>query len=100
MISDIFTYHLSPITYHLTMKFLITDDVHPSLIQGLETLGYECHYQPNITADEVRTIISDYQGLVINSKINIDKTLDAKMVTLLHEFDEFMNDDFNTARYN
>ena len=75
MISDIFTYHLSPITYHLTMKFLITDDVHPSLIQGLETLGYECHYQPNITAVEVRTIISDYQGLIINSKINVDKTL-------------------------
>ena len=30
--------------------------------------------------------------------INIDKQLDKKIIALLYEFDEFMNDDFNTAK--
>ena len=30
--------------------------------------------------------------------VNIDKELDKKIGTLINEFDEFMNDDFNTAK--
>ncbi len=51
------------------MKVLITDDVHPMLIEGLKVRNWEVDYQPNISLNETRDIIGQYQGLVINSKI-------------------------------
>ncbi|MBP7273695.1 MAG: hydroxyacid dehydrogenase [Saprospiraceae bacterium] len=56
-------------------KVLITDDVHPLLIEGLQTASYVCVYQPNITLQEVHDVIADYCGLIINSKIIVDKVL-------------------------
>ncbi len=56
-------------------RVLITDDVHESLKFGLETAGFACDYLPNITDSEVRLIVKDYVGLVINSKIIVDKAL-------------------------
>lgn len=56
-------------------KVLVTDDVHPLLIEGIEQLGYKCIYQPNITNEEVHAVIGDYEGLIINSKIFVDKAL-------------------------
>jgi D-3-phosphoglycerate dehydrogenase len=53
-------------------KILITDDVHPLLIQELSDFGFQVNYIPNISADEVLTIISEYSGLVVRSKLNID----------------------------
>jgi D-3-phosphoglycerate dehydrogenase len=54
---------------------LITDDVHPMLLEGLQELGWVCTYLPHITHAEVLACIADYEGLVINSKIRIDKEL-------------------------
>lgn len=54
---------------------LITDDCHTSLTDGLERLGFTCHFLPDITPETTRQIISRYQGLVINSKIRVDKDL-------------------------
>lgn len=51
------------------MKVLITDDVHPLLIEGLHQMGYEVDFQPDITFEETLAVISPYTGLVINSKI-------------------------------
>jgi D-3-phosphoglycerate dehydrogenase len=51
------------------MKVLITDDVHPLLIEGLQQMGYEVDFLPNITFEETLTRISAYTGLIINSKI-------------------------------
>ncbi|NJN32904.1 MAG: hypothetical protein HC817_00225 [Saprospiraceae bacterium] len=56
-------------------KVLITDDVHPLLLRGLEKLGFNCDYQPKISNDETHRIIFDYDGLIINSKIWVDKAL-------------------------
>ena len=56
-------------------KILITDDVHDSLLLGLESAGFECDYQPNITDEAVRHIVGNYVGLVINSKIKVDKPM-------------------------
>ena len=56
-------------------KILITDDVHPSLLAGFETAGFACTYMPNTTDAEVRRIISDYDGLIVNSKINVDHAM-------------------------
>ena len=56
-------------------KILVTDDVHPLLMKGLENMGFTCFYQPNITNEAVHEVISDYEGLIINSKIMVDKAL-------------------------
>jgi D-3-phosphoglycerate dehydrogenase len=50
-------------------KVLITDDVHPILISGLEEKQYEVHFQPTISFAETLAVIDSYDGLVINSKI-------------------------------
>ena len=63
-------------------KVLVTDGVHPKLLQGLEALGYECDYQPNIALETVRAIVPNYEGLIINSKILVDKHMLDKAVQL------------------
>ena len=56
----------------MSLKVLITDDVDPLLIRGLKKLGYDCEYNPEISLSEVRHIVGDYVGIVINSKIKVD----------------------------
>lgn len=56
-------------------KVLITDDVHPLLIKGLQERGYTVDFMPNITAEETLTIIENYTGLIVNSKIFCGETL-------------------------
>ncbi len=55
-------------------KVLITDAVHDLLIDGLHQAGYDCAYRPSISLEEVRAIIQQYVGIVINSKIRIDRS--------------------------
>ncbi len=54
-------------------QVLITDDCHPLLNDGLTRLGYMCHYIPDIKPEVVRQIIVSYEGLIINSKITVDR---------------------------
>lgn len=54
-------------------RVLITDDSHPLLREGLTRLGFACDYRPEITLAETRAIIENYTGLVINSKILVDR---------------------------
>ncbi|MCH2021574.1 MAG: NAD(P)-binding domain-containing protein [Saprospiraceae bacterium] len=54
-------------------KVLITDSVHKVLIEGLSDLGFSCDYMPSITLNEVLTIIHKYEGIVVNSKIIVDR---------------------------
>lgn len=54
---------------------LITDDCHPLLIDGIQRWGYVCHYLPNIDLETTRKIIHHYHGLVINSKIRVDREM-------------------------
>ncbi len=58
----------------MTNKVLIIDEVHSSLSDGLQKLGYDVDELPKITPLEVGSIISDYVGLVIRSKMPLDKT--------------------------
>jgi D-3-phosphoglycerate dehydrogenase len=55
-------------------RVLITDGVHPLLIEGLTAAGYYCDYMPSISLEEVRAIIQNYQGIIINSKITVDRS--------------------------
>jgi D-3-phosphoglycerate dehydrogenase len=54
-------------------KVLITDNVHRVLIEGLTAAGYYCDYMPSISLEDVRAIIHQYQGIIINSKITVDR---------------------------
>jgi D-3-phosphoglycerate dehydrogenase len=53
-------------------KILISDKVHPSLIDRLRTANFLVDYQPGITLEEVKKILPGYQGVIINSKIKMD----------------------------
>ena len=52
----------------MSPRVLITDDVHPVLIDGLKTDGYLVDYLPDITLDQVIQQIEPYAGIVINTK--------------------------------
>lgn len=59
-------------------RVLITDDCHPLLTEGLAKMGFVCDFMPDITLDDTRRIIPGYEGLIINSKIIVDRAfLDA-----------------------
>ncbi len=55
-------------------KVLITDDCHPYLIEALTQLGFSCDFEPEITPEETLQRIADYTGLIINSKINVNRS--------------------------
>lgn len=63
-------------------KILITDDVHENLLQWFKDRGCKVFYQPDITLKEVHEIIHAYDGLIINSKILVDKALLDKATNL------------------
>lgn len=54
---------------------MITDPVHPLLIEELEGMDYVVDYQPSASQNSVLEVISEYTGLIINSKINADVQL-------------------------
>jgi D-3-phosphoglycerate dehydrogenase / 2-oxoglutarate reductase len=61
--------------HSLMPKMLITDPVHPLLIARFTEAGYVCDYQPETTDAAVRAIIHDYVGLIVNSKIKVDRAM-------------------------
>jgi D-3-phosphoglycerate dehydrogenase len=56
-------------------KILITDSVHSLLIERLTQQNFSVNYQPNISESEVREIIHDYEGLIVNSKVYVGKEM-------------------------
>jgi D-3-phosphoglycerate dehydrogenase len=58
-----------------TGKILITDSVHSLLYEGLRADGFIVDYRPDISAEEVMQVISEYEGLVINSKVYAGKEM-------------------------
>ncbi len=60
---------------HLKGKVLITDEVHPILLKGLQELGLACDYKPSIQPGMVKAVIHQYRGLIINSKILVDQSM-------------------------
>lgn len=57
----------------MSRKVLITDKVHPLLINGLEAAGFEVNYDTSVDNQVLDQIIDQYEGLVINSKIIMNK---------------------------
>lgn len=54
-------------------RVLITDDCHPLLADGLEKSGFVCDFMPDITPEDTINRIANYEGLIINSKIHVDR---------------------------
>ena len=55
------------------LKILITDIVDDYLIQTLSANGCQINYQKNISQSEVEHIISEYDGIIITTKISLLK---------------------------
>jgi D-3-phosphoglycerate dehydrogenase len=54
-------------------RFLIVNKMHDSIQGLLEEIGVESDYKPDITRAEVLEVIKDYWGIIIRSKVNLDK---------------------------
>lgn len=55
------------------LNVLFVDSTHKSLPQKLESSGFNVDYKPEIKADDIIKIAPDYHGIIIRSKIKIDK---------------------------
>ena len=56
-------------------KILITARAHEYLQQSLQKNGYETLYKPHITYEEALNEIHDVEGLVVTTRIKVDKKL-------------------------
>ena len=63
-------------------KVLITAPVHEHLLQRLATAGYDIAYKPSITYDDLAKEIIDVCGLVVTTRIKIDKAIIDKATSL------------------
>ncbi len=56
-------------------KIIITGKAHPYLKETLQQKGYEVLYTPAITYDELCNTIHDVEGLVVTTRIDVDRAL-------------------------
>jgi D-3-phosphoglycerate dehydrogenase len=56
-------------------KVIITAKAHSCLLQELELQGYEVEYRPEIQYDELFAEIHDCSGLVVTTRLRIDKAM-------------------------
>jgi D-3-phosphoglycerate dehydrogenase len=63
-------------------KIVITGNTHPYLMVTLQQKGYEVLYNPAITYDELSEIIHNAEGLIVTTRIKVDKYLIDKAPSL------------------
>jgi len=56
----------------MAKKVLIIDEVHSSMAEGLQAMGFQVDEFLSLTKQETMLIIGQYTGLVLRSKFNID----------------------------
>ncbi len=56
-------------------KVLIIDQMHASICPMLEEIGYAPTYLPEVTRKEILSTISDFEGIIVRSKTQINKEL-------------------------
>jgi D-3-phosphoglycerate dehydrogenase len=64
------------------MKVLFIDTAHEILQQRLEKLNFQCDYFPNYSYSDYLKCISEYDGIIIRSKIKLDKQILRKATKL------------------
>ncbi|MBR08485.1 MAG: phosphoglycerate dehydrogenase [Rickettsiales bacterium] len=65
-----------------SQKILIVDLMHQSISKMLEDAGFIPDYRPDITPQEVHEIIAEYDGIIVRSKLEMNKELLDKAVNL------------------
>ncbi|MEI8005485.1 MAG: NAD(P)-dependent oxidoreductase [Bacteroidota bacterium] len=63
-------------------KVLFIDTVHPLIREELTAMGFVCEEFPKYTAIDYSNIASEYTGVIIRSKIKIDKAFIDKAIKL------------------
>ena len=56
-------------------KVIITAKVHEDLIAQLSVHGYVVNYLPTITYDELSALVGDAEGLVVTTRVKVDKDI-------------------------
>jgi D-3-phosphoglycerate dehydrogenase len=56
-------------------KVIVTAKAHEYLLTQLKQHGYEVLYQPQLSYDELKDLVADAEGLVVTTRIKIDKTI-------------------------
>lgn len=57
------------------MNILFVDTTHPILKEKFEAIGWTCAYFPNLNYETVYDIINNYDGVIIRSKVKLDKAI-------------------------
>src|SRR6185369_2993874 len=57
------------------MKAIITAPAHEYLIDQLKQRGYEVLYQPSITYEDLKKQVEDVNGLIVTTRIKIDREI-------------------------
>lgn len=66
----------------MTRKVIITGKCHDRLISGLKEKGYEVNYAPGILYSELSNEVHLYEGIVLTTRITVDRPLLDKAVSL------------------
>lgn len=64
------------------MKVLIIDDMHHSITGLLTAIGLESDYRPEITKEELLSVIGNYEGIIVRSKVFFGKDIIEKATKL------------------
>jgi D-3-phosphoglycerate dehydrogenase len=56
-------------------KVLIVDKMHDSIVPLITGIGLKAEYKPGISREEILACIGEYVGLIVRSKIQIDREL-------------------------
>ncbi len=59
----------------MSSSVLIVDEMHPSIEPLLQEIGVQIDYRPKITREETLDIIANYEGIIVRSKLTLDKAL-------------------------
>ena len=52
----------------MAVRCLIVDELHESIGPMLKSIGVDYDYHPKITREEIKAILTDYDGIFIRSK--------------------------------
>lgn len=63
-------------------KVIVTARVHEYLMERLQNSGYEVIYQPQLNYEELGALIADAEGLIVTTRLTIDKAMLDKALQL------------------